>query len=380
MSRVIIAAGIFPPDVGGPAIFSNKLASWLANHGQQVTVVCFSEEIIPETHAAFTVIRVKRGSKIISHWRYFLALWRVCQGAGVIYAQNPIAGGWQSIILGGMWGIPVAVKVTGDYAWEQAGVQYGYRDSLEQFSTALNLPVRIRIMRLLQQWVVRRADKVIVPSQYLAGIVKSWKVAEADIAVIFNAFTPVEPKVVAGLERQPLIVSVGRMVPWKQYQQLISYWPEVLVRMPEARLCLIGDGPELEAVQVKAAQVSPTIEVLGQLSHDQVLQRLATARVFVLNSTYEGLSHVLLEALNAGLIPVATAVGGNAEIITSGQNGLLVTIGDRPAMVDALVRALTDQSLAQTVNANRVASLSAFTPEVVLAQTQNVLNQVHGKH
>lgn len=378
MSHIVIAAGIFPPDAGGPATFGHTLASYLAEQGEKVKVVCFSDEIIPETQGAFTVIRVKRGNKIISHIRYVLALWSVCHGARVIYAQNPIAGGWQSVIVGGMWGIPVVQKITGDYAWEQACVQYGYRESIDRFQSETSLPMRIKLMRALQRWVVRRAAKVIVPSRYLAEFALRWGVDQPDIQVIVNAFTPSRVQPLSWSERDLTVISVGRMVPWKRYDQLIDCWPEVSARVPQARLVLIGDGPEFETLKQRVATQS-SISLVGKLPHDQVLESLNQARVFVLNSLYEGLSHVLLEALNAGCVPVATDVGGNNEVIDSGVHGLLVSSDDRSALVDALVRALTDESLAASVESHSDSRLAQFAPAIVLAQTKDLLTSFHDR-
>ncbi len=368
MSKIVVAAGIFPPDIGGPATYTQELATYLASR-HQVTVVCFSDEIIPETQSSFTVHRIKRRSKLWSHLQYLWTLAGVSQGCDVIYAQGPIAGGWPAVIVSGLWGVPLTVKITGDYAWEQAGVRYHYRQSIEQFQVETHVPARIKLLRLIQQWVVKRARRVIVPSNYLANLVRGWGVSSEDVVVIPNSFTAAQQPSSPWSQRPLLVTSVGRLVPWKRYDQLIACWPEVIQQVPGARLRIIGDGPELITLKAAAAGQT-TIELTERLPHDQVLEALQEARVFVLNSTYEGLSHVVIEALAAGTVPVVTAVGGNGEIVTDQHTGLLVAVDDRSALVAALVRALTDVALAAQVEANKRSILDQMAVATVMSATE----------
>ena len=369
MSRIVIAAGIFPPDIGGPATYTQELATYLANRHHQVTVVCFSDEIIPETQSSFTVHRIKRRAKLWSHLQYLWTLASVSQGCDVVYAQGPIAGGWPAVIVSGLWGVPLTVKITGDYAWEQAGVRYHYRRTIEQFQTETQVPARIKLLRLIQHWVVKRAKRVIVPSNYLANLVRGWGVDPADVVVIPNSFTAAQQPASSWSQRPLLVTSVGRLVPWKRYDQLIACWPEVIQQVPGARLRIIGDGPELITLKAAAAGQT-TIELTERLPHGQVLEALQEARVFVLNSTYEGLSHVVIEALAAGTVPVVTAVGGNGEIITDQLTGLLVAVDDQSALVAALVRALIDAALAAQVEANKRSILDQMAVATVMSATE----------
>ena len=368
MSKIVVAAGIFPPDIGGPATYTQELATYLASR-HQVTVVCFSDEVIPETQSSFTVHRIKRRSKLWSHLQYLWTLAGVSQGCDVIYAQGPIAGGWPAVIVSGLWGVPLTVKITGDYAWEQAGVRYHYRQSIERFQTESVLPLRIKLIRHVQRWVVRRARRVIVPSNYLAQLVRGWGVSSEDVVVIPNTFVPTSQTASPWDHRPLLVTSVGRFVPWKCYDQLVACWPEVIKQVPGARLRIIGDGPDWETIKGLVAD-QDSIELTGRLPHGDVSEALQEARVFVLNSTYEGLSHVLIEALAAGTIPVATAVGGNKEIITDQTTGLVVAVNDKAALVVALVRALTDSSLAETVVRNRQSKLDEFALATVMSATE----------
>jgi len=88
--------------------------------------------------------------------------------------------------------------------------------------------------------------------------------------------------------------------------------------------------------RVVARQEGWHFTLLADLSHKEAMGLVKMADVFALNSTYEGLSHALIEAMALGTPIVATNVGGNPELITSGQNGLLIPPKDDQALYEAL--------------------------------------------
>jgi glycosyltransferase involved in cell wall biosynthesis len=93
----------------------------------------------------------------------------------------------------------------------------------------------------------------------------------------------------------------------------------------------------------------------------------------VLNSTYEGLSHILIEALNEGVPIVATRVGGNPELITHTENGLLVESGDVHGLGQALHDILSDAALRERLGRAAQASSVRFTQERMITDTVRLL-------
>src|ERR1019366_9114474 len=110
----------------------------------------------------------------------------------------------------------------------------------------------------------------------------------------------------------------------------------------------IGDGPERTALEAYAQETNHgAVHFTGALPHAQTLAYMKAADVFVLNSTYEGLSHVLIEALLLGKPIVASDAGGNPELITNEQNGLLVPSGNTDALIKAVLRMLQEAALSE---------------------------------
>ena len=146
--------------------------------------------------------------------------------------------------------------------------------------------------------------------------------------------------------------SVGRMVEVKDYPTLARAFIQMVQQQPEqgarARLVIVGEGAArktcLELLQ--AAGLAHLAWLPGE-RHD-IATIMQALDVFVLPSRNEGISNTILEALASGLPVVATAVGGNVELIEAGVNGTLVQPGDVAGMAQALLGYLGEADGQQT--------------------------------
>ena len=107
--------------------------------------------------------------------------------------------------------------------------------------------------------------------------------------------------------------------------------------MPDLQLKLVGDGPERSKLEglTRELGITSCVEFLGERT--DVPNLLAQAGFFVSSSLTEGISLTLLEAMAVGLPVVATAVGGNSEIVADGVTGQLVPPADPTALARAIV-------------------------------------------
>jgi len=147
----------------------------------------------------------------------------------------------------------------------------------------------------------------------------------------------------------PLVACVSRLYPVKGVDSFVEAFARVAEQVPEAHAVLVGDGPERArlAQRVAARGLAGRIHFAGD--RPQVRPLLAECQLAVLASRSEGFSNALVEYMAAGLPSVATRVGGNAEAVRDGQDGLLVEPGDPDALADAMVRLLRDESLRRTM-------------------------------
>jgi glycosyltransferase involved in cell wall biosynthesis len=148
-----------------------------------------------------------------------------------------------------------------------------------------------------------------------------------------------------GLARGDLVVTcVAEFTPTKDHAQLLAAWPEVVRRIHQARLLLVGDGQLRVGIERTARERAiPNVGFLG--FRRDVPALLAGTDVFVLPSRREGLPRSVLEALAAGVPVVATDVRGNRDLVEDGRNGFLVKVGDATGLAQALLTLLQDESL-----------------------------------
>ena len=148
------------------------------------------------------------------------------------------------------------------------------------------------------------------------------------------------------------VLFVGRLVEKKGCQYLIEAFSQVQGRFPEARLVIVGNGPQKPRLRALAQQLGVRVEFAGSLSPQQVCERLHRARVFCLpsitasNGDAEGLGIVLLEAQAAGVPVITSARGGADEGIVHGSTGFAHAEKDVAALRDGLAALLGNDELA----------------------------------
>lgn len=330
MKKVFIATGVYPPESGGPATYAKLLEERLPPLGFEVSVLPFRV--------------VRHLPKVVRHAAYFFASLKRASGSDIIYALDTVSVGFPAALAALLLRKKFVVRVPGDYAWEQARQRFNVTDELDAFQKK-TYGFRIAVLRSVQKFVVRRAGAVVVPSEYMRAIVSTWG---AEPQVIYSSID-LAPAYDVPKERPQgfLVVSSGRRVPWKNFDGIAR----VVAKESGWHFFLAEDLPRAKA--------------LGWVK---------TADVFVLNSTYEGLSYALVEAMALGTPVVATAVGGNPELITDGVDGLLVPPGDDAALHAALQLVRQDPEGAQARAQSARAKAGQFSIDTALRKLVTVFN------
>jgi len=146
-----------------------------------------------------------------------------------------------------------------------------------------------------------------------------------------------------------LLISVGRLVPLKQYERLIECCHK-LTGTTAVRLIIVGEGPERPALEARIRQFQLEQQVILLGERDDVPNLLEAADCFLLASKTEGLSRSILEALAAGLPVVATDVGGNSELVQDSVNGFLVPVDDADGFKQRVEEIVGDAMLRQSMS------------------------------
>lgn len=369
--KILVATGIYPPDVGGPATYSKLLKEELPK---------FSKDKIRAIILNFGEVR--KWPKIIRHFIYFIKALNRGRFCEVIYAQDPASVGLPALWAAKILRKPFLLKIVGDYAWEQGVARFGIRDTLDDFSKQKNIyPWFVERLKKIETYVAKEADLVIVPSEYLKRIVVNWGISPDKITVIYNSFEAPKDILSKDAIRKKmkisgeLIVSAGRLVPWKGFDTLIKLWPEILEKYPNAKLLIIGEGPEKNKLDnlIKKLKLEDSVLLTGRLDQQMLLVYLKVADVFILNTAYEGFSHQLLEVASVGTPIITTKIGGNPEIIKDGINGILVEYDNQLELISAINKILLSPELARKLSVGAENKVKEFNVEKMVTSLIRVI-------
>jgi glycosyltransferase involved in cell wall biosynthesis len=196
------------------------------------------------------------------------------------------------------------------------GIPYGMWSGEIPSRPTANSSLRARERR----WLAERAAFAIAYGWESARYLDS---LDADLPVVVGRNTTVLPEAAPVAEREPVrLLSVARAERGKRLDLALDAAREL--RAGSALLTVIGDGPELERLQLRAATLQ-TARFVRALPHDQVRRAYEDADVFVFPSAYDIFGLVLIEAMAAGLCLVtSSAPGAVADVVVHRRNALVV--------------------------------------------------------
>ena len=363
MTKILITTGIYPPEIGGPATYSKLLFDELPKRGIEVEVLSFGE--------------VRHLPKIIRHFVYFLKIIKRAKGVDIIYAQDPVSVGLPTMIANKFLRKRFFIRIAGDYAWEQGVQRFGVKDDLDTFSAKQKgYGFAVSLLKKIQIKVAKSADIIIVPSQYFKTIIVNWGIQSEKINVIYNGIKLSQNLGVRHLsEGEKVLLSVGRLVPWKGFKVLIELMPDILQEIPEIKLVIVGSGPQKEELEkiIEKLNLQDKVILTGQLGKEDVFEQMRKTDILVLNTEYEGFAHLLIEASNRGIPIIATNIGGNLELIENNKEGILVQPNDKEAIKNAVMKIFQDDIFREKIIQNAFEKSKQFSIQNTLDNLEKLL-------
>jgi len=298
--------------------------------------------------------------------------WRLCRGKkfDVINAQFVVPSGIPAAILARMLRVPFVLSfIGGDLYDPTKGVS----------------PHRHFVLRGMIRAVAEQAAICTAISEDTKWRAHELHGVDRDVAVT-HLGVPTSPRM-AGLRgasaraelglpmRDPVFVTVGRLIARKRYDVLIRAWKDVA----SAHLFIIGDGP-LRAELTRLTRelgVAERVHLQGFVSEENKRGILQAADGYVSATEHEGFGIVFLEAMQAGLPIVSTAEGGQKDFLEHEENALLVPTHDAAALARAVNRLLGDKSLAQKMRVNNLEKVKEFYLEKTVKKFEDVLTQAY---
>jgi PEP-CTERM/exosortase A-associated glycosyltransferase len=247
-------------------------------------------------------------------------------------------------------GIPMVYEVRA--FWEDAAVDHG---------TSREGGLRYRATRALETHVLRRADHVTTICEGLKADIVARGIPEARVTVIPNAVDieafrfagPVDEtlKRELGLMGRTVIGFIGSFYAYEGLDLLVEALPLVLQVRPDARLLLVGGGPQEQALRaaVSSAGLDDRVVFTGRVPHGEVQRYYSLVDMLAYPRRSMRLTETVtplkpLEAMAQGHLLVASNVGGHRELIRDGQTGVLFEPGKAEALAAAILRLLDSRA------------------------------------
>jgi glycosyltransferase involved in cell wall biosynthesis len=215
--------------------------------------------------------------------------------------------------------------------------------------------MRVYFNKAVNQFVYRMASKVVVVSQEIRiKVQRHFGLEENKILVLKNGIVLEDnflesagsEKIFPGSEKKLKIIAVGRLVPLKNFDVLIRAAKELVCRDLKNILVLIaGEGEERFRLKtlIKELGLENYVILLGL--RENIIELMKASDLFVMSSSYEGLSIAMIEAMASGLPIISSDIRGVKDCIRHNQNGLIFPVGDHKTLADCIIKLSKDSKL-----------------------------------
>lgn len=309
--KILLATGIFVPEIGGPATYVLNLAKELTKLGHKIHVVTYSDQFFYDADKdfGFVVSRVvrRRGflGKFLNYINYYQKLKEIYtqENFDLIYAFDHFSAGLPASFLVKKIKKPFVIRVGGDFLWEKMVNSGKYDLSLAEYYQRSKSLIEIIYLKIFKH-VFKKANKIIFNTAWQKQLYEDIFLLNTDKnLVINNVFTkPENPVFIDGKE----IIFAGRFIKLKNIENLIR----AFIRLnTEKKLVIIGDGPEKERLESLVKNYN-NVKIEEQLPSLKLKERLANAYAFVLPSVSELSPNSALEALGLGKFVILTKNNG----------------------------------------------------------------------
>ncbi len=311
--RILIATGIYPPDLGGPAKHAEAMRSFLESKNCRVSVVTFGPS------QAGYVAGVPRFLPFgVRHLAYFLRCLLAALVSDLIYAQDAAGVGLPALLAAKLLRRKFVVRVGGDLAWERFNERAKRSVSLKEFYAGRQYLWKASVYYWLTRCVLSFADAVIVPAAMLKDLyshqyhIDSKKIFHFPNPELIPEWDNEIPRIEADR-----ILFAGRFVAYKNLDLLMRAFDQARQRSGQGQLVLVGDGPERHNLETLKGQLASKdfIEIRFPISRKDLAVLINDSGVCVGPALTEFNPNFILECLAM-----------QKPVLISAENGLSVQL------------------------------------------------------
>jgi glycosyltransferase involved in cell wall biosynthesis len=311
LMKIILATGIYPPKIGGPATYCYQLADQLTKIGHDVTVVTYGDKV---ESGKWKVHTVSDSIPIVRWFKYAKKLKDVGADADIVYAFSSISCG-VPLMISGLKKPKKVLRLGGDFFWERYTDRGGGKGLRDWYQS--NSPLSVVGCRL-SGWILNRFDYIIFSTDFQKDIYKDAFKKLPKSSVIENALAleqvvPIE----LHIAKKPFrILFMGRFVKFKNLPLLI----EAMTSIPDAYLTLVGSGPQDDLLrkQVERLNIETRVQFVAPLSGKEKYDVFTKHDLLVIPSLTDISPNTALEARSTGLPVLLTQETGLSEHLRKG--------------------------------------------------------------
>lgn len=385
-NRILILTGVFLEDIGGPPTLLKALNIELIKRGYEIKVLTFGKKSQAREYSYPVKTVSDNWPSLFKSFFYLIKGLLFGLTTDIIYNQDLYTAGFTGLIIKKLFKKKLVTRFVGDSAWETALNHGETTDDILTFQEN-EYSSFIEKRKKIRKKILINSDKIVVASYFLKNLAQKIGVAEEKIKIIYNSIDFLEDKA-SSVSREELkkelslqgrvILTNARLTVWKGIDMLIELMPQLMEKYGQIQFIVVSEGPERANLEqlTHRLELEDNVSFVGIVNRQRVIDYLKIADVFVLNTNYEGMSHVLLEAMKVGTPIITTKAGGNPETIKDKETGLLVDYRNKKQWLEAINLILDNPDLAERLVSQAKKDLKRFSWPKLIQKTISVFESL----
>lgn len=365
--KILFAAGIFYPDVGGPAIHVLKIAEAMQANGFDVTVVAYGDDKTNRQFPFKVILVSRRLPKVLQWLYYYLIIKYKAITSKAIYAFDPTAAGLPACLASIIFRKPFIIRIGGDPIWERT-VEMGKRfitidDYYKQGLYIVDKPILYKLIR----FIIKKADRVIVYGQFFKDFYVNYYDANPNKIIIVKNPVVRKEKSSPQIQDTPTLLFAGRFVSYKNLELVIEVFSNVVKKIGKGRFVLVGNGPDKNKLVdlVERLGINEIVIFKDSVPQSELFDYIRSATMCIGPALSEFNPNFILESLSLGK-PV---------LLTKG-NGLSVTLPEE-FLFDPFDKKELENKMLNMFDKNCYPNMVEIVDSLPLNQSWDVVTDTH---
>lgn len=366
--KICMLTRTYPPRLGGPGSLVYRLSKILAEKGFEITVITHAVKGYPkyEEQNGVKIYRTfcsqnefSTANLIVSTLAFTNKIIKEFKKYDLFHAHDISVAGFAGCLAKNFTKKPFFLKYGGTLVFEYLSLKkpkgWDPRQGLE--GTLKYHDLKAGVLRNIEKWYFRNYNMILPDSEYgKEFLMRAFKINENKIHVLPNG---VEMKNISKIENifnkkyglyGKIIFTAARITNWKGIDILIEAMKNVVVRVPDAKLVIAGEGPKLEEYIsfAKKLGLEKNVFFIGKVHPDDMYLYLNSCDIFALASYFDTSPNVLLEAMSCSKPSVVSDIDGIREVVLD-KYALKARVADPKSFAEQIIKLCSNKAMANKI-------------------------------